>query len=882
MPYFTSDHFKLLNKWKGQKRDDSNPEQNRAYEELKQAYEATEQWARGLQGKLFPDGYVKVFKKPTNQANNFLAYNWARIYPSETAPAELAYTVGINSDNQFVVKIDTVGLDSNESLRKKYENTRGPFDNSSPIVRLLSADNGLSMDMGGLIDWSVQGIGEFGITYDQVCDQLELQEKDPNFVHQEPMVFSNGANGISINPPPPKNKGHCMDVWVVCDSIRNQSGAVPERDTVQNDPRLAKSNTANVQQEFYRWRKWWNGGATDSAVLSDDEVLKRFDGKASFKASRITWSESDRALFCRLARTVNAAGLDWWHTNIGNEVRFGRKNLGSERATAVLGAVHGNVNARVLSLRGNTGVISTFSRKMLTGPLVEDLEAAFATRKTEIDAWAPLEVSRPGLWPDQLRDDPVGSDDENQDQDGHGISTSRQPMNCILYGPPGTGKTYKLARLLARDYEQHAGQVSLEQWQEKILSEEVSKLTWWEAAAAALHDLGGKAKVGQIKVHPFIKTLTAAKGRSKNVSQTLWGVLQHHTVLDSTTVQMRQRMAPAVFDKTDDSEWTFAGDWLEATADLKALVDRYKAGPPQTESVKRYSFATFHQSYGYEEFVEGLRPVLDDDGDSGSVRYEIRAGVFKDLCHRARKSPGERFAMVVDEINRGNISKIFGELITLIEADKREGAENAISVLLPYSGEMFSVPPNVDIIGTMNTADRSLALLDTALRRRFDFVPMLPDVRDDSDAPLAGLRVNVDGAEIDVPKMLWAINQRIEALYDRDHAIGHAYFTDLKNVNDGTERMAKLSGIFRNKIIPLLEEYFFEDWQKIRLVLADNQKPEPAQFVIEASEQEEDLSRLFGTNHELDSYGTKRRYTMQLSALENPAAYVGIFETVQG
>src|SRR5690606_34164038 len=120
---------------------------------------------------------------------------------------------------------------------------------------------------------------------------------------------------------------------------------------------------------------------------------------------------------------------------------------------------------------------------------------------------------------------------------------------------------------------------------------------------------------------------------------------------------------------------------------------------------KRFSFVTFHQSYGYEEFVEGLRPVLDGDADAGEIQYEIRPGVFKELCRRARLAPDQRFAMVIDEINRGNISKIFGELITLIEIDKREGAEDAISATLPYSGDSFSVLANVDIIGTMNTAD---------------------------------------------------------------------------------------------------------------------------------------------------------------------------------
>jgi len=231
------------------------------------------------------------------------------------------------------------------------------------------------------------------------------------------------------------------------------------------------------------------------------------------------------------------------------------------------------------------------------------------------------------------------------------------------------------------------------------------------------------------------------------------------------------------------------------------------------------------------------------------MQYEIRSGAFKDLCRRACSAPDQRFAMVIDEINRGNISKIFGELITLIEPDKRDGAENAVSVTLPYSGERFSVPANVDIIGTMNTADRSLALLDTALRRRFEFVPVMPDVRDEPGAPLAGLRVSLGEQVINVPRMLDAINQRVETLYDRDHCIGHAYFTPLAKVPDGDERLVALQQVFSTRILPLLEEYFFEDWRKIRLVLADNQKLPAAQFVRESPDREDDLARLFGNDH---------------------------------
>ncbi|KGC65251.1 AAA domain family protein [Burkholderia pseudomallei] len=787
--FFTSDHFKLLNKWKGQKRDETNPEQNRAYEDLKKAYEITEAWAKSVKDALFPLGRVEIRKRPTTQGNNFAAYNWARIYPSANAPKELAYTVGINAENGFEVKIDTVGLDDSDPIRKAYLALRGTYGNSSPIVALLPVAEGLGKSLAELVEWSVSAIRAFRMRYTEVIAKLNLD--------------------------------------------RN---------------------------------------------LSDEDLLKHFDDKPSFKIFRASWSPQDKVLFCRLARAVHAAGLDWWHTGIGNQVRCGRKNPGSERAIGVLGVIQG-AHIRKISWKRQIGAVPTLQREPLTEDLVARVELALSTAGDSLDEWLILENERPGLWPDQLRDDPLEPGDDTDDEEATDTNAVRQPINRIYYGPPGTGKTYELSRLLKREYEQAMTAISSEEWREQFIATRIAGLTWWEGAAAALFDLGGKAKVAQLYEHPFIQAIATAKGRNQNVRPTLWGTLQHHTGEDSKTVNIKLRLAPAIFDKTSDSVWQFAGDWEESCADLIDAVKAYRAGPPTSGAVLRYSFVTFHQSYGYEEFVEGLRPVLNDDAETGEIQYEIRAGVFKDLCRRARSAPDQRFAMVIDEINRGNISKIFGELITLIESDKREGAENVVSVTLPYSGESFSVPPNVDIIGTMNTADRSLALLDTALRRRFEFVPVMPDARDEPGAPLHGLRVTAGEHVIDIPRMLAAINQRVEALYDRDHCIGHAYFTALAQVPDGDERLVALQQVFSNRILPLLEEYFFEDWQKIQLVLADNQKQEPARFVTESQDHEDELARLFGDGHGLDIYGIKRRYGVQEAAFSNPDAYIGIYQT---
>ena len=613
--------------------------------------------------------------------------------------------------------------------------------------------------------------------------------------------------------------------------------------------------------------------------LSDEDLLKHFDGKPAFKIFRASWSPQDKVTFCTLARAVHAAGLDWWHMGEGIQVRFGRKNPGSERAIGVLGVIRGT-RARKISWTRDVGTVHKLNRAPLTDGLVMEIEAAFAAERESMDEWLAMENERPALWPDQLRDDPTEPDEESDDEEPSTDTVATRAFNRIYYGPPGTGKTYELSQLLKRQYEQQMTLVTKEEWQRQFIAEKAAGLTWWESAAAALYDLGGKAKVDTLLDHPFVKAVVATKSANKNIRNTIWGALQYHSIETSESVKISKRMAPAVFDKTLESVWHFSGEWKESCADLIQMVETYRAGPPSSGSVRRYSFVTFHQSYGYEEFVEGLRPVLDNDTESDAIKYEIRPGAFKDLCRKARLEPDQRFAMVIDEINRGNISKIFGELITLIEPDKRDGAENAISLTLPYSGEPFSVPPNIDIIGTMNTADRSLALLDTALRRRFDFVPVLPDARDEAGAPLFGLRVTLGEQVIDIPRMLSVINQRVEALYDRDHCIGHAYFTSLAKVPDGDERLVALSQAFSNRIVPLLEEYFFEDWQKIRLVLADNQKPEAARFVVESEDHEEDLARLFGSDHGLDTYATKQRYVVQDASFTNPDAYVGIYQTL--
>jgi 5-methylcytosine-specific restriction protein B len=210
--------------------------------------------------------------------------------------------------------------------------------------------------------------------------------------------------------------------------------------------------------------------------------------------------------------------------------------------------------------------------------------------------------------------------------------------------------------------------------------------------------------------------------------------------------------------------------------------------------------------------VEGLKPLPPQDDDA-QIRYGVVPGVFRRVCARAEaswRSQGDdapKYLLVVDEINRANIAKVLGELITLIEDDKRLGQANEITVTLPYSGQRFGVPPNLYVLGTMNTADRSIALLDLALRRRFTFMELTPNPS--LLSPVAG---------VDLSRLLAGLNERVAALLDRDHRIGHSYFLGL----DRDAGVSDLRFVWYHRVVPLLQEYFYNDGERLRAVMGDD------------------------------------------------------------
>lgn len=661
LDFFTEQDFEELARFSKQKMDDENEGHSNTYELLKATYNKIEYWAKEIKQKLFPDGAVQLRKRPTNQANKFEFYHWAKIYPDKASYdfGKLAFTVHIDTDNQFVIKIDTVGLGDNDERRQTYFNYRGDFE-SSTVVKILPKEQVLDKGWKYLIDLSANIIISLHSDFDKLMQLLKGTE--------QPAAIA--------NEPPNK---------------------------------------------------------------------------------------------------------------------------------------------------------------------------------------------------------------------------TAMALNTILYGPPGTGKTYKLQSLRS-----HFTLKKTVQTKEEFLENLIPQLTWWETVAAALMEVK-TATVPELEKHEFLKVKAKQSG-TKHVKQILWGSLQGHTDPKYPNVQTANRIEPYIFEKLEDSVWKVHAEEVDKNSpeiiDFLNQVKNFNA--KQQVDVKDYQMVTFHQNFSYEDFVEGIKPVFSVF-ETDELKYEIQKGVFYQCCIEAVKLAGydnlydcisdtkemravkmkaaPPYALFIDEINRANVSSVLGELITLLEDDKRLGAENEITnITLPYSKTRFGVPANLFVIGTMNTADRSVEALDTALRRRFTFDEMLPkpellssyhllqrlwnkhwlaepgtaewerwEADENKFIELSGLdyedrhykaladKYEKEGKQtewmaadpkdlfneivtfengLDLSELLTKINNRLKVLLSKDHTIGHAWLMNVIGFED-------LQATFRNKILPLLQEYFYNDYAKIGLVLGD-------------------------------------------------------------
>jgi hypothetical protein len=401
-------------------------------------------------------------------------------------------------------------------------------------------------------------------------------------------------------------------------------------------------------------------------------------------------------------------------------------------------------------------------------------------------------------------------------------------INTILYGPPGTGKTFKL-----NEYkEEYFTDRGITKTSEEVLKEKVSAYPFWKIFAAILSVKNKYCSVAEIMEHPLVKA--KVNDTAKTPQNTIWRILQSYADYDSSQMNEKYRGPLQIFNKNQNSEWAIIDSKKAEIVniveeELLAIAAHPEQQPVQSAISKaRFNFITFHQKYSYEDFIEGIKPLLQEaevDEAVGQLQFELKKGIFYNSCLEALKLVGyssfeecqqdkvenriakfaeakgntsKQFALFIDEINRANISAVFGELITLLEDDKRIGADNEMWVELPYSNEKFSVPSNLYVIGTMNTADRSIALLDIALRRRFEFKALYPEYKETEWWA----------------SLLESINQ---AIYNwkknPDFFIGHAFF-----INKPESDKVK---ILNTKIIPLLYEYCQNNSDTVKRILTE-------------------------------------------------------------
>lgn len=451
-------------------------------------------------------------------------------------------------------------------------------------------------------------------------------------------------------------------------------------------------------------------------------------------------------------------------------------------------------------------------------------------------------------------------------------------LNVILYGPPGTGKTYDTTRRAVEicDGEVPSSQEALVERYRKLRSENrIGFVTFHqsygyedfvEGIRPALKQSDTSAQEEgasdiQFECRPGIFRRTCSLAKSNTARRSAGGAIDW----DKTTVwkmslgDTQIAEDADVYDECIKNNCVLMGyGWgvdYEDCDDKEAIREKLETEAPDADRIEyqvqlvdmlkhrmavgdlvvisdgnhkfravgrvtgEYQF-TDRESYNQMRPVEWLltleeslpHDVINSKIFSQKTLYclqksNLNLEALQELIGGVSEG-SHNYVLIIDEVNRGNISKILGELITLLEPDKRLGAENELQVTLPYSGDSFGVPQNVYVIGTMNTADRSIAFLDVALRRRFEFVEMMPDARIIRD------HVGDDGLvdDVDIPQLFETINERIELLYDRDHQIGHSFFL-------GVESLPDLRDVFCQKVIPLLQEYFYGDWAKVCLVL---------------------------------------------------------------
>ena len=429
----------------------------------------------------------------------------------------------------------------------------------------------------------------------------------------------------------------------------------------------------------------------------------------------------------------------------------------------------------------------------------------------------------------------------------------REPVKNIIYtGVAGTGKTYQLQQI-AKQYTEILPVANADD----LLKALLKPLSWREVICLVFLDERKKGKsllkVAEITNNLFFVTKLKINQREKAIANTAWSTLQQFSPADSKNVLVKNKSSQSYFDKDDSSNWFLLAESLPLLTDLQNKLDDYQAAihsqfqPNYLQpKLERFSFVSFHQAYGYEEFVEGIRPHI---ADNGQMSYRVESGAFLRLCQQAKQDPSHRYAMLIDEINRANVARVFGELMSLIEPTKRAGQTDRLSVNLAYSRQPFSVPSNVDIYATMNSQDHSLAPLDMAFRRRFEFIECQPQPQ------LLG-KVMANGAEIDLAKLLTALNERILQNLAKDSQLGHSFLW-------GIDSLQALSAAFSQSIIPQVAQACQHHGQILQAIFGQR-------FI-----------RLVDNKKATGFMAQQAGFDIHTPALDDPNSYLAIYQSAQ-
>lgn len=749
MDFFTANDFELLKTHSGKLK---TPEDNQTYVDLKKIYDKVYFWSNLVKDELFPNGAVKITRKPTNQANIFEWYHWAKLYPtqSDLDYKKLAITLSIESGTKLVVKIDTVGVLENDPLRKWYYNFR---KNNSIVKEFIFKD---LTDWEHLKNMTIQHIYSILPYFKTLKEELLnlSSSKQPNY-----WLFQG-------NP----------DYYDVVHALTNSSitswKVAAHRDKIKNGDKIIL---------------WLTGSGSGVYGL----------GEVTSDVGKIVENEEE---------------LSYYKTQYDpNEDRVQIKITHNLVKNPIL-SDHIKENSILSSLKGgNQG--TNFSA---TQEQFEEL----------------IRIS-------QLETTPMN-----------------HPLNQILFGCPGSGKTYstkKLAVEIIEGRQLEDRKEILKLYDKYYELKQIRFTTFHQSLGYEDFIEGIKPKtidhkvIYEVEDGIFTKIASKAQDNWLNSQSTKTNHISFENALEKLKDEWEEDNNLKFPLKTKGSDFT-----ILSFNEKNIRFKKSSGGSGHTLSFKTMKELFYgernHTNQGlgiyYPSIIEKLNSYSDDSETAKKL---------------------DRYVLIMDEINRGNISSIFGELITLIEDDKRLGSKESIEVILPYSKENFGVPPNLYLIGTMNTADRSVEALDTALRRRFSFTEM----KSDPQVLLSAHenRGTIPETNINLISLLETINKRIELLVDKDHQIGHSYFISVNSLDD-------LKYTFKNKIIPLLEEYFYGDFGKIGLVLGDR-------FVTaSAAHENKKILANFKGSDDVDFLTDKKIYEFLDIDLMNSSDFISIYQSV--